>query len=225
MRTTMMSAALLAAAATGAIAGGPNLATNGSFETPGPGFVLFQGWENYGNVFDDGAIDVGAHDGNVAVKMFGGFPGPGIQSDQVLLQTVTGITPGTTYTLSAQLQQNSADLLGSGNLILLQMVFQNSSGGNIEVLDQPVLEAGSALDTWIQYDITGIAPPNTDRILIALLHLQLDGTSAGASFWDSIVLTEGAAGCSNPADFNGDGVLNFFDISSFISAFQQGCNP
>lgn len=225
MMTKILSAALVAAAATGALAGSPNLATNGSFETPGPGFVLFQGWENYGNVFNDGAVDVGAQDGSVAVKMFGGFPGPGIQSDQVLLQTVTGINAGTTYTLSAQLQQNSADLLGAGNLILLQMVFQNSSGANIEVLDQPVLAAGSALDTWIQYDITGIAPPNTDRILIALLHLQLDGESAGASFWDNIVLTEDAAGCGNPADFNGDGVLNFFDISSFISAYQQGCNP
>lgn len=224
MRTKLSGAALIAAMATTAIAGGPNLVTNGSFETPGPGFILFEGWENYGNVFNDGAIDVGAHDGDVAVKMFGGFPGPGIQSDQVLLQTVPGITPGTTYTLSGQLYQSSADLLGAGNLIILQMVFQNSTGGNIEVLDQVVLGAGSPLDQWNQYDITGIAPPNTDRILIALLHLQLDGESAGATFWDSITLTEGAAGCGNPADFNGDGVLNFFDISAFIGSFNQGCN-
>lgn len=224
MRTKLSGAALIAAMATTAIAGGPNLVTNGSFETAGPGFILFEGWENYGNVFNDGAIDVGAHDGDVAVKMFGGFPGPGIQSDQVLLQTVPGITPGTTYTLSGQLYQSSADLLGAGNLIILQMVFQNASGGNIEVLDQVVLGAGSPLDQWNQYDITGIAPPNTDRILIALLHLQLDGESAGATFWDSISLTEGAAGCGNPADFNGDGVLNFFDVSAFIGAFNQGCN-
>lgn len=224
MRTKLSGAALIAAMATTAIAGGPNLVTNGSFETAGPGFILFEGWENYGNVFNDGAIDVGAHDGDVAVKMFGGFPGPGIQSDQVLLQTVPGITPGTTYTLSGQLYQSSADLLGAGNLIIIQMVFQNASGGNIEVLDQVVLGAGSPLDQWNQYDITGIAPPNTDRILIALLHLQLDGESAGATFWDSISLTEGAAGCGNPADFNGDGVLNFFDVSAFIGAFNQGCN-
>ncbi len=222
---TKLSAALIAALATSALAGGsPNLVTNGSFETPGPGFILFQGWQNFGNVFADESVDIPALDGTTSAKMFGGFPGPGIQSDQVLLQTVPGITAGTTYTLSGSLYQNSADLLGAGNLIILQMVFQNASGGNIEVIDQVVLEPGSPTDTWLDYDITAIAPPNTAQILIALLHLQLDGTSAGASFWDSISLTEGAAGCNNPADFNGDGILNFFDVSAFIGAFNQGCN-
>lgn len=223
MRTKLIGAALLAAMATTAIAGSPNLVTNGSFETPGPGFILFEGWQNFGNVFEDESVDIPAHEGTSSAKMFGGFPGPGIQSDQVLLQTVPGITPGTTYTLSGQLYQNSADLLGPGKLIILQMVFQNASGGNIEVLDQVVLAPGSPLDQWNQYDITGIAPANTAQILIALLHLQLDGTSGGASFWDSISLTEGAAGCNNPADFNGDGVINFFDVSAFIAAFKQGC--
>lgn len=224
MRTKLIGAALLAAMATTAIAGSPNLVTNGSFENPGPGFILFEGWQNFGNVFADASVDVPAQEGTTSAKMFGGFPGPGIQSDQVLLQTVTGITPGTTYTLSGQMYQNSADLLGAGNLMIMQLVFQNASGGNIEVIDQVVLEAGSNTDEWLQYDITAIAPPNTAQILIALLHLQLDGTSAGASFWDSISLTEGAAGCNNPADFNGDGILNFFDVSAFIGAFNQGCN-
>ncbi len=224
MRTKLSGAALLAAMATTAIAGGPNLASNGSFETPGPGFILFQDWENYGNVFADASMDIAAHSGTTSAKMYGGFPGPGIQSDQVLLQTVTGISPGTTYTLSGQLYQSSADQLGPGNLIIMQMVFQNANGTGLETLDQVVLAPGSPLDQWNQYDISGIAPANTAQILIALLHLQLDGESAGATFWDSISLTEGAAGCGNPADFNGDGVINFFDVSAFISAFQQGCN-
>jgi len=223
MRTKLIGAALLAAMATTAIAGGPNLVTNGSFETPGPGFILFQGWQNFGNVFADASVDVPAQEGTTSAKMFGGFPGPGIQSDQVLLQTVTGITPGTTYTLSGQLYQNGADLLGPGKLIIMQMVFQNAGGGNIEVIDQVALAPGSPLDQWIEYDITAIAPANTAQILIALLHLQLDGTSGGASFWDSISLTEGDAGCNNPADFNGDGLINFFDVSAFLNAFKQGC--
>ncbi len=224
MRTKSSVAALIAAMATTAIAGSPNLVTNGSFETPGPGFILFQGWENYGNVFADASVDIAAQDGVTSAKMYGGFPGPGLQSDQVLLQTVPDITPGTTYTLSGHLYQSSADLLGPGNLIIMQMVFQNAKGGNIEVLDQIVLAPGSALDQWNQYDISGIAPANTAQILIALLHLQLDGESAGATFWDNISLTEGDAGCGNAADFNGDGLLNFFDVSAFLNAFQQGCN-
>jgi hypothetical protein len=223
MRTKLIGAALLAAMSSTALAGG-NLVTNGSFETPGPGFVLFQGWENYGNVFADMSDEVAAQEGMTSVKMFGGFPGPGIQSDSVLLQTVPGIAAGTTYTLTGYAFENSADPIGDGNLLILQLAFRDAGGNNLEVIDQIVLENGAAVDQWNQYEITAIAPPNTTQAAVVLLHLQLDGTSPGASYWDNISLTEGGgSGCNNPADFNGDGVLNFFDISEFIGAFNQGC--
>lgn len=223
MRTKLFGAALLAAATSGAMAGGPNLMVNGSFETPGPGFLLFQGWENYNNVFADFSVEVPAQDGTTSAKMFGQFGG--VQSDQVLLQYIEGVTPGTQYNLSAYAWHNSGDAVQQGNLVLLQMVFQNASGQGIEAIERVAINPLSTpTDQWNLVELNGIAPPNTSRILVALLHLQLDGAAAGATFWDNVRLTEGAAGCGNPADFNGDGVINFFDISAFLNAFQQGCN-
>lgn len=199
-----------------------NLMNNGSFETPGPGFVLFQGWENYGNVFAADEGELAAQDGTTSAKMFGQFSGA--QNDQVLLETVTGINPNGFYTLSAYTQHLSADALGAGNLVLIQMTFQNAAGTGIETVETVAIDPSSMpADQWNLVEVSGIAPVGTTKILVALLHLQIDGVAGGASFWDNIQLVEGDGPCTNPADLNGDGVLNFFDISLFIQAFGQGC--
>jgi hypothetical protein len=197
------------------------LMVNGSFETPGPGFVLFDSWENYGNVFENDPMENTAHDGAVSAKMFGQFSGS--QNDQVLLQTVTGISESTTYTLSAYTQQLSTDPVGDGNLILLQLNFQNAAGANLETIDVVAMDSSTPLDTWELVEATGIAPVGTTQILVAVLHLQLDGLAGGASHWDSVSLMAGEDVCTNPADLNGDGKLDFFDVSLFLSAFAEGC--
>lgn len=224
MRMKMIGAALLAAMGSTAMAGEPNLVTNGSFETPGPGFLLFQGWQNFGGgVFADASVEVPAQDGTTSAKMFGEFTG--VQNDQVLIQTVPGITAGETYTLSAYAWHNDFDAVQTGNLVLLQMVFQDSNGGTVEMLEEVAIDpASTPTNQWNLVEISGIAPPNTTQILVALLHLQLDGQATGATFWDNVRLNQGGGtGCNNPADFNGDGQLNFFDIQEFLDAFQQGC--
>jgi hypothetical protein len=217
-------AAAVALLAGVAAAGGTNLIANGSFETPGAGFVLFQNWENYGGgVFTDVSTEVPAHDGVTSVKMFGEFTAS--QNDQVLLQTVTGITAGQTYTLSAQAWHNDFDAVQPGNLVLLQLVFQNAQGANLEAPEVVAIAPGTTpTNQWNHVEVSGIAPPNTTQILVALLHLQLDGLAAGATFWDSVSLVEGGGtGCNNPADFNNDGILDFFDVQAFLAAFSQGC--
>lgn len=223
MLKSMIGAAALSLAVGSALAGGPNLVTNGSFETPGPGFVLFQGWQNFGgNVFADASVEVPAHDGTTSVKMFGEFTGS--QNDQVLVQTVTGITPGTTYKLSAQAWHNSFDAIQPGNLVLLQMVFQTAGGAALEAPEIVALSPTTPTDQWNLVELTGIAPPNTAQILVALLHLQLDGAATGATFWDSVSLVEVEdTGCDNPADYNKDGILDFFDILAFLADFSAGC--
>lgn len=208
-------------AMTGA-ANAQNLVTNGSFETPGPGFILFQGWENYNNVFADASVEVPAFDGTTSAKMFGQFGG--VQSDQVMLQTVTGINAGQQYTLSAQLWHNSFDAVQPGNLILLQMVFQDAGGAALEVNEVEALVPNETpTDQWNEASVTAIAPAGTSQILVALLHLQLDGAAPGASFWDNIVLEEGEPDVPCPADLNNDGVLNIFDIQAFLNLYNQGC--
>lgn len=202
--------------------------TNGSFETPGPGFVLFEDWQNFGNVFAADAGELVAQDGTTSAKMFGATSG--LQSDQVLLQTVEGIQEGELYTLSAFAQNLSTDALGEENLILIQMSFQDDNGDTIEVIETTAIDPlTSPTDTWIESELSGVAPVGTTQILVALLHIQLGSDQGfptqggGASFWDNIQLTGGDAPCTNPADLNGDGILNFFDVSLFLEAFSQGC--
>lgn len=220
MKLSILLPALLGCAAFTANA--QNLLTNGSFETPGPGFVLFEDWQNFGNVFENDPGENTAQDGAVSAKMFGQFSGA--QNDQVLLQTVTGISESQVYNLSAYTQHLSTDAVAEGNLILLQMVFQDSTGGNLEVIETVAIDpAATPVDTWGLVEVSGIAPTGTSQILVALLHLQLDGAAGGASHWDNVVLEAGEEVCTNPADLNGDGELNFFDVSLFLQAFSEGC--
>lgn len=226
MRNMLTSAALLAALATSAMAGAPNLVTNGSFETPGPGFLVVQGWENYnGTVAIDASVEAPALDGTNSIKMFGNGPGPGLQDDVVLLQAVPGIQPGFQYTLSANAWHNSFDAVQPGNAVVLQMQFRNASNAAIETVETTAIVPNSTpTDQWNFVEVTGIAPAGTTNIQVGVLHIQFDGVSPGASFWDDVQLIQGGGDpCPSPADFNDDGVINVFDVFDFLNTFSKGC--
>ena len=225
MKTMLSTLGLIACTAMSSNA--QNLLDNGSFEDLGPGFVLFEGWENYGNIFQADMGEVIAQDGSFTGKMFGASSGA--QSDQVLTQSVAAES-GELYTLSGYAQNLSSDPLGAENVILFQMVFQDGAGNTIEAIETPALNPStSPMDEWVYSELSGIAPAGTMNVAVYLLHIQL-GTDqgfptqgGGASFWDNVTLIGGEAPCSNPADFNGDGTLNFFDISAFLAAYSNGC--
>lgn len=221
MRGLTIGAAAIAAMTMGASA--QNLMSNGSFETEGPGFILFQDWQNFNNVFLDASVELTAQDGVNSAKMFGQFGGE--QSDQVLLQTVTGITEGQQYSLSAYAQHLSTDAVQAGNLVLLQLNFQDSSGTTIgsAIQAEAITPDVTPTDQWLQTVVSGTAPAGATQILVALLHLQLDGAAPGATFWDNVELVEGDVVLPCPGDFNGDGLLNFFDIQGFINVYLEGC--
>ena len=219
--------ALAAAAAMTTTASAQNLLSNGSFETAGPGFVTFADWMNYGNIFQADSGEAAPMDGSFTAKMFGASSGA--QSDQVLQQDVDA-NAGELYTLTAYCQNLSSDALGEENILLTQLVFRDSGGNTIEAIETPAISPTTdPLDTWVMSSLTGIAPEGTETISVYLLHIQL-GTDqgfptqgGGASFWDNVSLVSGDAPCMNPADLNGDGVLNFFDVSMFITEFSAGC--
>jgi hypothetical protein len=204
-----------------------NLLANGSFETPGPGFVEFANWMNFGNIFTADSGEVVAQDGAVSAKMFGASSGG--QSDQVLTQNVAA-TAGELYTLTTYVQNLSSDALGNENVILAQMVFRNAGGDALEVVEDDAIDPMTdPLDTWVMTQLSAVAPAGTVSIDVFLLHIQLGADQGfptqggGASFWDNVSLTTGDAPCTNPADINGDGELNFFDVSAFLTAYSQGC--
>jgi len=220
MRGMKIGAMAVAALAAGANA--QNLMSNGSFEDLGPGFILFTDWDNFNNVFVDEGVELTAQDGFNSAKMFGQFGG--VQSDQVLLQTVTGITPGMEYTLSAYAQHLSTDSVQAGNLVLLQLNFQNANGDPLGTVQETAIDTlTTPTDAWFQTSTGAVAPDGATQILVALLHLQLDGLAEGATFWDNVELIEGDVMTDCPGDFNDDGMLNFFDFVDFINAFNAGC--
>ncbi len=204
-----------------------NLLDNGSFETSGPGFVEFESWENFGNIFAADSGEILAQDGAISAKMFGASSGA--QSDQVLTQNVPAME-GELYTLTTYCQNLSSDALGEENIILSQLVFRNAGGDALEVIETDAIDPMTdPMDTWVMKQLSGVAPVGTVSVDVFLLHIQLGADQGfptqggGASFWDNVSLTGGDAPCSNPADLNGDGELNFFDVSAFLTAYNQGC--
>ncbi len=227
MRHSLVMTAALAATAFGANA--QNLMLNGSFETPGPGFITFADWQFFNNVFADDNVEQTAPDGVRSAKMFG-F-GNGMQNDHGLFQTVGGINEGMQYTLSSQVLNPSIDAIGAENIILLQMNFQDAGGATLESVEVDAIDIDNdPFDTWVTKTVSGIAPAGTTQITVYLLHIQLGADAGfptqegGASFWDNITLVEGGdVPCTNPADINGDGVIDFFDISGFLQLYAEGC--
>jgi hypothetical protein len=204
-----------------------NLLDNGSFETPGPGFLEFASWTNFGNVFQADSGEILAQDGEFTAKMFGASSGA--QSDQVLTQNVSA-TEGELYTLTTYCQNLSSDTLGDENIILSQLVFRDAGGTALETVETDAIDTMTdPLDTWVMKQLSAVAPAGTTNVDVFLLHIQLGADQGfptqggGASFWDNVSLTTGDAPCTNPADLNGDGELNFFDVSAFLTAYNEGC--
>ena len=69
MRRSLITTAVLGMAAFSANA--QNLLSNGSFETPGPGFIVFEDWQHFNNVFADESVEQTPQDGMTSGKMFG----------------------------------------------------------------------------------------------------------------------------------------------------------
>ncbi|MCA9275548.1 MAG: hypothetical protein KDA29_05940 [Phycisphaerales bacterium] len=216
-----------AIAAVACSAHGQNLLSNGSFETAGPGFVTFANWMNFGNIFAADSGEVIAQDGALSAKMFGASSGA--QSDQVLTQNVPA-TAGEQYTLTTYCQNLSADALGAENIILSQLVFRDAGNNALEVVETNAINPMTdPLDTWVMKQLSAVAPAGTVSVDVFLLHIQLGADQGfptqggGASFWDNVSLVGGDAPCTNPADLNGDGEVNFFDVSAFLTFYGQGC--
>ncbi len=226
-RILAMTAAL---ACTTLAANAQNLLVNSSFEDGPMGFFDFDNWEDYGNVFPADSGETAPLDGLQMAKSFGSSNG--IQSDQVMIQVVPGIMEGELYTLSAQVKNLSTDALGEENRVFVQIVFQDSGGADLELINSSFLDVDpgtGVFDAWTELSVSAIAPAGTTQLKAVLLHVQL-GTDAGfpnqgggAAFWDSVSLTGGDAPCINAADLNGDGQLDFIDISLFVDAFTAGC--
>ncbi|MCL4221155.1 MAG: hypothetical protein KJZ65_07280 [Phycisphaerales bacterium] len=230
-RRLALSSAAVALAAAPALA--QEILLNPSFETPGPGFVLFQNWGQFNNVFADDNIEVPAQNGSRSVKMFGQFI-PGGQSDNGVYQMVN-VTAGTDYVLSCHTYTPSGDAIqpfvtvpaAYGHLPLLIIDFKNSGGTTISSAQTNAFEPGiDPTDTWVFKSMTATAPAGAVQAQVTLLLIQFD-LAPGALFWDNVSMTEDDTppGPCNAADLAEPyGVLNFFDVQAFLQLFSAGCH-
>ncbi|KAA0217343.1 MAG: hypothetical protein DYG94_01055 [Leptolyngbya sp. PLA3] len=230
-RRLALSAAALALGTAPSLA--QEILLNPSFETPGPGFVLFQNWGQFNNVFADDNVEVIAQDGNRSVKMFGQFIPEG-QSDNGVYQMVN-VTAGTDYVLSGYTYTPSSDAIqpfvtvpfNYGHLPLFIIDFKDSGGATISSAQTDAFVPGvDPTDTWVFKSMTATAPVGAVQAQVTLLLIQFD-LAPGALFWDSVSLTEDATppGPCNAADLAEPyGVLNFFDVQAFLQLFSAGCD-
>ncbi|GAB4385753.1 MAG: hypothetical protein Kow0022_12830 [Phycisphaerales bacterium] len=224
-------AAAAAAVAAAAPAQAQNLLLNPSFETPGPGFVLFQSWGQFNNVFADENVEVTAQDGMRSAKMFGQFI-PGGQSDNGVFQIIN-VTPGTTYELSCWTYSPSGDAIQPfvtdpapyGHVPLLIIDFKDAGGNNLASAQTDAFVPGvDPNDQWVFKSFNATAPAGAVQAQVTCLLIQFD-LAPGALFWDNISVTEdNTPGPCSVADLAEPyGVLDFFDVQAFLQAFSAGC--
>lgn len=202
----------LTAFALAATAGSPvNLLQNASFEEPGNpllGEGAFANWETFGNVSqaEESMVDPFAPaplDGNFSALMFGGFFGPGVQSDSGAFQIVDVPNAGgkafratvSVQSLStdplAPLDFGDPDMNGSfGHLPLLLMQFRDANGDQLSQPEATVFSADvDPFDQWLTVSLDGLAPAGTEEINVFCLFIQF-GDDEGSLFWDSASLIE-----------------------------------
>lgn len=215
-------------------AAGTNLLSNPSFETPGPGVIPFADWTDnfFGNI-EYSTGEIAARTGDAVCKMYGTFPGPGVQGDSGLIQRVD-VTPGQAYDGQIYVWQSSADPLEPQNLCLLVFQWKDVDGngidtngdGMVDFMDDTSAVAASTMDgetvpadEWIEVNHTDTAPATAEFLDVLLIFIQFDN-GAGALFWDDASIAESSGGGCNDADLAEPfGTLDLNDITAFASAF------
>ncbi|MDX2146132.1 MAG: hypothetical protein SFZ23_01315 [Planctomycetota bacterium] len=199
---------------------GVNILTNSSFETaPANCFgSAFVGWVNFGNGGSTPGLN--QRTGNEAAKLFGGFNGDPAFSGW--FQNVPA-TPGSRWRASGFARSWENDFTRPGNDTFIQLEFFDASGtvnlvgGQVRSAGHPTFTASTdpGVNDFYEFTTSGAftAPPDTAFVRLVILQIQA-GFAGGATWWDDMVLDE-----TCPADFNGDGQVDFFDFLDFSVAF------
>lgn len=207
---TFVSLIATAGLAAAAHAGGPNLLTNASFETPDasggdvPGAP--PGWGGFNDPNTQNTSQaITAFDGIQTFKTFGPFDFIG--GGTGIFQGVPA-SPGDLISGEVYAQHITQDALQGDNFAVFKLEFRDAGGNlaagglaGVDVFESPPINASSPLDEWILLGTGGVAPANTASVSAVIVQVQLgDGTGAfagGAVYWDAasvrVVPAPGAA--------------------------------
>lgn len=127
------------------------------------------------------------------------------------------------YSLIPEAPTGEADANGNFNA---DPMFLDLGGGDYALMaGSPAIDAGNSravlgpvdmldVDTDLSGDVRNLDDPDTDNTGVSTWELCVD---LGAFEFQP----DGAPACA--ADLNDDGILNFFDVSVFLSAYSAGC--
>jgi len=224
---TKISLAALAMVSTMAFSTAGNAAlVNGSFESPdasgGDVGGCATGWDCFNanfissNNFNPGGsfVNPNAHDGTQVLKQYGGDGGH--------VQSIAA-SGGDTVNASVYAMSWAGDPFN--NLALLQIAYFDvndgflganeifaDSIGNQDYLLTP--QDGGDLWDWTLMEVSGVAPTDTARAQILLLHILTDGTPAGGSiFWDDASLEVSAVPVPAAVWLFGSGLLGLVGVA------------
>ena len=185
-----------------------------------PGFEdaggSFSGWTAFNNAVIESSVSRNAS-GHCA-KFYGNWSGP--YNAAGCFQDFPA-TPGQNWTASAWFMTMAADpLAGSENFAILNIEWHAADGSMISYITQRAVDGTSTPDVWQQFTISGEAPAGTTTARVVPLFLQ-PNFQGGAAFVDDVDFHVSNPPCT--ADFNGDGIVDFFDYLDFVDAFSAGC--
>ncbi|MEO0717065.1 MAG: hypothetical protein AAFY58_08765, partial [Planctomycetota bacterium] len=170
---------------------------NGDFETAG-GATVFDSWDQFGlgmgNISQ--STELAASGSTFSAKLFGRFV-PGEQNDTGIFQIIPA-NAGSQYTAKVSVAVGSADPLGTAEIGVAILIFQDAMGATLSEVVQDVANSSTpANDAFTEFELTGVAPAGTTQVQLLLLHVQLseaDGVRGGATYWDDASITEEVPG-------------------------------
>lgn len=191
-----------------------------------PGFEDDDGamaeWPRFGNTNNNVSSDWGTPlDGVRSLKMFGQFNGQSNVSGAFQNLAITG---GERFTAGAHALIRSEDsIAGTANEAIMKIEFYSEAGaeyGSKSFLGESAIiiaDGSSPEDTWSYSELAATAPGNAAEARVTILFKQPASNPGGAVFVDSVTLLVTGAPLEL-GDANSDGVLNNFDIASFVLA-------
>ncbi len=222
-----------------------------------PGFEdgggALDAWTVFGSTIGNVSSDWGTpRDGERSLKMYGQFSGAANVSGA--FQNFL-VTTGDRFAAGVHALTRSEDsIVNTGNEAILKVEFYSQAGAAygspflIEELTHVIADTGMEEDTWLESELTGIAPDGAVEARLVLLFSQPASNPGGAVFVDSVTFTARQlcpADLAEPfgvldladinlfilaflsrdpiADLDGNGVYDLTDITLFTPAFVDGC--
>jgi hypothetical protein len=184
---------------------------NGSFEDNGGSFG---GWTTFEQAY---ITDIASHDNSGhAAKVFGNFNWQ--WNADGFFQDIPA-APGQDWFASAWFQTPAADsIAGTQNFAVINIEWHAADGSMISYVSTTGVSGSSTPGQWKKVIIASTAPAGTATARVVGLFLQ-PNYEGGSALIDDIQFYN--LGC--PADFNHDGVVDFFDYLDFVDGFSIGC--